>query len=54
MSDVAIQSFIQRDTSFYCLIHFYKRYYVLSEDDHVGRKASEHDVISEGCSEVED
>ena len=27
---------------------------VLSEDDHVGRKASEHDVISEGSSEVED
>ena len=27
---------------------------MLSEDDHVGRKASEHDVISEGSSEVED
>ena len=29
------------------------RYSVLSEDDHVGRKASEHDVISEGSLEVE-
>ena len=35
------------------LITLLKRYSVLSEDDHVGRKASEHDVISEGSLEVE-
>ena len=50
-----LSSFLKnKRPSLHSLITLLKRYSVLSEDDHVGRKASEHIVISEGCSEVED
>jgi len=44
---------LSKRPSLHSLITLLKRYSVLSEDDHVGRKASEHDVISEGSLEVE-